>query len=110
MDQAGDPGKGTLMPYKDVNFLEKYFILIDPDKCSLIAVGISSIKGKCVLVETDTIKCVVVQPNKIFEAAPEELHTMFLINETRTHACTQSIIIIKLIKNEITYSAAIQYT
>jgi len=64
IDQAGNPGRETLMPYKDVNFLENYFIPIDPDKCSLIAIGISNIKGKPVLVETDSIKCIVVQPNK----------------------------------------------
>ena len=63
-DQAGNPGRETLMPYKDVNLLEKYFIPIDADKSSLIAVGLNDIKSKYILVETDTIKCVVVLPNK----------------------------------------------
>lgn len=43
VDQAGNPGREVLMPYKDVNFLEKYFIPIDPDKSSLVAIEINDI-------------------------------------------------------------------
>lgn len=61
--QAGNPGRETLLQYKDVDFLEHYFMPIDTRKSSLIAVKVKNIHRKGVLVEIDSCKYVVVQPN-----------------------------------------------
>ena len=62
--RAGNPCREILMYYRDINFLENHFILIEPDKSYLISVDVRNIIAKCVVVETDAIKCVIVQPNK----------------------------------------------
>jgi len=47
--QAGNPCREILMPYSDVNFLEKYFIPMEPDKSNLISVDVRNIIAKCVV-------------------------------------------------------------
>ena len=61
IDQGGNPCRPTLIPYKEANILKQYFIPIDTER-SFIS-DISSIIAKAVLVKTDNIKCLVVQPN-----------------------------------------------
>ena len=63
-DKAGNPCREALIPYKDENILGNYCILINSYESSLVSIDIRNIKGKCVLIETDSIKCLVIQPNK----------------------------------------------
>jgi len=63
MDQAGQPGKESLRVHKDINFLQNFIIPIDPRKSSLISVDVKQICRKGILVETDSCKYIIVQPN-----------------------------------------------
>lgn len=52
--QAGNPAREALLQYKDIDFLEHYFMPIDARKSPLIAVEVKNIRRKGVLVETDS--------------------------------------------------------